>query len=42
MELIKQLREMTGAGMVDCQKALQEAGQDLEKAVDILRKKGIA
>jgi len=33
---------MTGAGMVDCQKALQEAGQDLEKAVDILRKKGIA
>jgi elongation factor Ts len=42
MELIKQLREMTGAGMVDCQKALKEAGNDLEKAVDILRKKGIA
>jgi len=42
MELIKQLREMTGAGMVDCQKALQEAGNDLEKAVEILRKKGIA
>lgn len=33
---------MTGAGMVDCQKALQEANQDLEKAVEILRKKGIA
>lgn len=42
MELIKQLRELTGAGMVDCQKALQEAGNDLEKAVEILRKKGIA
>ncbi len=42
MELIKQLREMTGAGMVDCQKALQEANNDLEKAVEILRKKGIA
>jgi len=41
MELIKQLREMTGAGMVDCQKALQEAGNNLEKAVEILRKKGI-
>lgn len=42
MELIKQLREMTGAGMVDCQKALKEANNDLEAAVDILRKKGIA
>ncbi len=42
MELIKQLREMTGAGMVDCQKALKEAGNDLEKAVEILRKNGIA
>jgi len=42
MELIKQLREMTGAGMVDCQKALKEADNDLEKAVEILRKKGIA
>lgn len=41
MELIKQLREMTGAGMVDCQKALTEAGNDLNKAVEILRKKGI-
>lgn len=42
MELIKKLRDITGAGMVDCQKALKEADNDLEKAVDILRKKGIA
>jgi len=42
MELIKQLREMTGAGMVDCQKALVEAGNDINKAVEILRKKGIS
>ncbi len=42
MELIKKLREMTGAGMVDCQKALKEADNNLEKAVEILRKKGIA
>ena len=42
MELIKQLREMTGAGMVDCKKALDEAGNDLDKAVEILRKKGIS
>ena len=42
MELIKKLREMTGAGMVDCQKALVEAANDLDKAVEILRKKGIA
>ena len=42
MELIKQLREITGAGIVDCQKALQEAEQNLDKAIEILRKKGIA
>ncbi|MFA5000332.1 MAG: translation elongation factor Ts [Patescibacteria group bacterium] len=42
MELIKQLREMTGAGMVDCKKALDEAGNDLNKAVELLRKKGIS
>ena len=42
MENIKQLREMTGAGMVDCKKALDEAGGDLNQAVEILRKKGIA
>lgn len=42
MELIKQLREMTGAGMVDCKKALEESGNDLNKAVELLRKKGIS
>lgn len=42
MELIKQLREITGAGMVDCKKALDESANDLEKAVELLRKKGIA
>jgi elongation factor Ts len=41
MEKIKILREKTGAGMVDCKKALDEAGDDIEKAVEILRKKGI-
>lgn len=42
MEKIKQLRERTGAGIVDCKKALLEAGDDIDKAVEILRKKGIA
>lgn len=42
MEKIKELREKTGAGMVDCKKALEEAGGDIEKAVELLRKKGIA
>ena len=41
-EQIKQLREMTGAGIVDCKKALEEAGWDINKAVEILRRKGIA
>ena len=40
--LVKQLRDMTGAGMMDCKKALQETGGDLEAAVDWLRKKGIS
>jgi elongation factor Ts len=40
--MVKELREKTGAGMMDCKKALQEAGGDLEKAVDWLRKKGLA
>ncbi len=40
IELIKKLREKTGAGFVDCQKALEEAKGDLEKAIEILRKKG--
>ncbi|MEK7557791.1 MAG: translation elongation factor Ts [Patescibacteria group bacterium] len=42
MEKLKSLREKTGAGMVDCKNALTEAGGDIDKAVDILRKKGIA
>jgi elongation factor Ts len=41
-ELIKKLREKTGAGIMDCKAALKESGGDLEKAVDVLRKKGIA
>jgi elongation factor Ts len=40
--MVKELREKTGAGMMDCKKALQEANGDLEKAVDWLRKKGLA
>lgn len=39
---IAQLRAKTGAGMMDCKKALDEATGDMEKAIDILRKKGIA
>jgi elongation factor Ts len=42
MEEIKQLRERTGAGMLDCKKALTESDNDIEKAVDWLRSKGIA
>ncbi len=40
--LVKELREKTGAGMMDCKKALAETGGDLEAAVDWLRKKGLA
>jgi elongation factor Ts len=39
---VKQLREMTGAGMMECKKALAETAGDLEKAVDALRKSGAA
>ncbi|HNR86975.1 MAG TPA: translation elongation factor Ts [Spirochaetota bacterium] len=41
-ELIKELREKTQAGMLDCKKALVETGGDLEKAAELLRKKGLA
>ena len=41
-EQVKQLRDKTGAGMMECKAALTEAGGDQEKAVDILRKKGLA
>jgi len=39
---VKELREVTGAGMMDCKKALEECAGDLDKAVDILRTKGLA
>jgi elongation factor Ts len=41
-ELVKTLRDMTGAGMMDCKRALQEANGDLVKAQEILRTKGLA
>ncbi|KAA0258617.1 translation elongation factor Ts [Deferribacter autotrophicus] len=40
--MVKELREKTGAGMMDCKKALQETNGDIEKAVEFLRKKGLA
>ena len=40
--MVKELREMTGAGMMECKKALVEAEADLEKAVDVLRTRGLA
>lgn len=40
--LVKELRERTGAGMMDCKKALTEMNGDIEKAIDLLREKGIA
>jgi elongation factor Ts len=40
--MVKQLREKSGAGMMDCKKALIESGGDIDKAVEYLRKKGIA
>ncbi len=41
-EMVRDLRERTGAGMMDCKKALTETGGDFDKAIDHLRKKGIA
>ncbi|MDP0488527.1 MAG: translation elongation factor Ts [Fusobacterium sp. JB019] len=41
-KLVKELREMTGAGMMDCKKALTETEGNMEKAVDLLREKGMA
>jgi elongation factor Ts len=40
--MVKQLREKSGAGMMDCKEALKECGGDMEKATDFLRKKGLA
>lgn len=41
-EMVKQLRDKTGAGMMDCKAALTEAAGDIDKAIEILRKKGMA
>lgn len=41
-KMVSELRERTGAGMMDCKKALTEAGGDMDKAIEILREKGLA
>ncbi|HQD39618.1 MAG TPA: translation elongation factor Ts [Bacillota bacterium] len=41
-QMVKELRERTGAGMMDCKKALTETGGDIEKAIEYLREKGLA
>jgi len=41
-DMVKQLRERTGAGMMDCKKALTETNGDMEKAIEYLREKGLA
>ena len=41
-DVVKKLRDMTGAGMMDCKRALTEANGDMDKAVDVLRKSGAA
>ncbi len=42
LEQVKELREKTGVGIMDCKKALMESGGDIEKSIEYLRKKGIA
>ena len=37
---VNKLRQATGAGMMDCKKALEESGGDFDKAIEVLRKKG--
>ena len=41
-DMVKELRERTGAGMMDCKKALSQAEGDMEKAIEILRERGLA
>jgi elongation factor Ts len=41
-QAVKELREMTGAGMMDCKKALEQAGGDVQKAISVLREQGLA
>jgi elongation factor Ts len=40
--LVKELREKTGVGMMDCKRALEETDGDVEKAVDLLRERGLS
>ncbi|HHY11827.1 MAG TPA: translation elongation factor Ts [Firmicutes bacterium] len=42
VDMIKELRARTGAGMMDCKRALEETGGNMEKSIDLLRKKGLA
>ena len=41
-DMVKRLREQTGAGMMDCKKALSESNGDIDKAIEILRKRGLS
>lgn len=41
-EMVKELREKTGAGMMDCKKALEDANGDMDKAIELLRERGLA
>ncbi len=41
-QMVKELREKTGAGMMDCKKALTETDGNIEEAIDYLREKGMA
>ena len=41
-QVVKELREKTSAGMMDCKKALQETNGDIEKAIEYLKQKGLA
>jgi elongation factor Ts len=41
-DMVKRLRDITGAGMMDCKRALEESGGDLERAQELLREKGLA
>jgi len=42
VDMVKELRERTGAGMMDCKKALTETNGNMEKAIEFLREKGLA
>ena len=40
--MVKELRERTGAGMMDCKRALQDTNGDIDKAIELLRERGLA